>query len=552
PIENSQSTISTSQTSEKPSASNQPDFQLERNEDSKIYIFKNNLFTRTLCPIKPGEPRQMTLQCTTCNWKTTTKVDRFQASNYSRHYELKHLNIAFNTKSEATRKKKSEVVSTTPANFFNPDTRKRPRTNTLPTPEFEEDEAYLRILAFLTENNVSFNAIGSPSFKAMIEYFNRGPFAISRAKATTLLSSTFDRFQAIINSQISEHKKQLGTFCLTFDLWTSKANDSYLGMILSYIKPDFELVYKLLTFEELINNHTGLYIYEEFQRSLEAYPGIDGSSIFSITRDNASNNDTFLTAFQGQNPDFQHDIRCIAHIFNLVAVDIFKAFISNSEIDDAINQYVNWVCYEGEENWPGLNLRPDFEASDQWFETAITRLRRMIVMTKHVTEVRKYFLQGIEHCKREKTLPKDFKKRVIPMDVSTRWNSTWNIIKAALEFRNVLEYVKKYSENEEFKAIFLTHGEWGTLVELEKYFKSSRLFGRITGLKRPVRTKCVQEAYYLLYPPAIQDAEHEGAQDSDDEYFNRRVPESEISAYLQEPVGEKKASPGYCKAINIA
>jgi hypothetical protein len=43
---------------------NKEDFKLELDKDSKIYIFKNSLFTRTLLAIKPNTEREMLIQCT--------------------------------------------------------------------------------------------------------------------------------------------------------------------------------------------------------------------------------------------------------------------------------------------------------------------------------------------------------------------------------------------------------------------------------------------------------------------------------------------------------
>ena len=66
----------------------------------------------------------------------------------------------------------------------------------------------------------------------------------------------------------------------------------------------------------------------------------------SITRDNASSNDTLIEAFQKhynmQTIKFQGDIPCIAHVLNLVIQDILKTLIKNdydtSYIQDIYNK----------------------------------------------------------------------------------------------------------------------------------------------------------------------------------------------------------------------
>ena len=64
-------------------------------------------------------------------------------------------------------------------------------------------------------------------------------------------------------------------------------------------------------------------------------------------RDNVSNNTTFIGSFQEAykvitQSDFLYDIRCIAHIINLIAQDILKEFIiSSSDSADLISKYIN-------------------------------------------------------------------------------------------------------------------------------------------------------------------------------------------------------------------
>ena len=62
----------------------------------------------------------------------------------------------------------------------------------------------------------------------------------------SLLDSTFDRVFSVFNTELKANVESSGTFCLTFDIWTSVAQTAYLGLIINYIDKDFNLVYKLL------------------------------------------------------------------------------------------------------------------------------------------------------------------------------------------------------------------------------------------------------------------------------------------------------------------
>jgi hypothetical protein len=86
---------------------NQSSYQLPIDTESTIYIFQHQLFKRSLLPINIDKERQMLVECTTCKFKKIEQVKGFQASNYARHYRLKHPNIAYNKESEKTRVKKT-------------------------------------------------------------------------------------------------------------------------------------------------------------------------------------------------------------------------------------------------------------------------------------------------------------------------------------------------------------------------------------------------------------------------------------------------------------
>ena len=49
------------------------------------------------------------------------------------------------------------------------------------------------------------------------------------------------------------------------------------------------------------------------------------------------------------------------------------------------------------------------------------------------------------------------------LDTTTRWNSTYYMIKTAIELKQPLTYVFRNTANKEYKRIFLFPAEWKTL-----------------------------------------------------------------------------------------
>ena len=62
---------------------------------------------------------------------------------------------------------------------------------------------------------------------------------INRKKMKSLLDSTFDRFFSVFNTELKANVESSGTFCLTFDVWTSVAQTAYLGLIINYLVQGF-------------------------------------------------------------------------------------------------------------------------------------------------------------------------------------------------------------------------------------------------------------------------------------------------------------------------
>jgi hypothetical protein len=53
-----------------------------------------------------------------------------------------------------------------------------------------------------------------------------------------------------------------------------------MGVIVNFINSDFNLVYKLIGFEEIADHHTALNMFDSFSSIINNYPSITLSNIF--------------------------------------------------------------------------------------------------------------------------------------------------------------------------------------------------------------------------------------------------------------------------------
>ena len=69
---------------------------------------------------------------------------------------------------------------------------------------------------------------------------------INRKKIKLLLSLSYKNSLIKLNSNLVDNINSLGTFSLTFDIWTSNNQIAFIGIILIFIDKNFNLIYKLI------------------------------------------------------------------------------------------------------------------------------------------------------------------------------------------------------------------------------------------------------------------------------------------------------------------
>jgi len=111
-----------------------------------------------------------------------------------------------------------------------------------------------------------------------------------------------------------------------------------------------------------------------------------------ITRDNASNNNKFLKTLRIKN-DIINDIRCSAHILNILVQDILTDYILHSKTD--------YIIDNDDSNNSNINIK-DLSIT--------TKIRKLTTFIKYTTENKKLLFEGIEKYKKEGLIPSNYKK----------------------------------------------------------------------------------------------------------------------------------------------
>ena len=179
--------------------------------------------------------------------------------------------------------------------------------------------------------------------------------------------------------------------CLTTDCWTSQVQDGYMTVTATFIDENWNLHKKVISFF-MVKGHKGEDIGKNLTRCLADW-GLD--RVMTVTVDNASANDSGVDYLRRQlqktniaKGKFLH-MRCAAHIVNLIVRDGLQ------EVDLSIKRV---------------------RAAVRYIKNGTSRL----VKFKEIAE-------------EEKVDSKAFLK----LDVSTRWNYTYLMLKAAIVYEKV-------------------------------------------------------------------------------------------------------------------
>uniref|UniRef100_A0A803LSE4 BED-type domain-containing protein n=1 Tax=Chenopodium quinoa TaxID=63459 RepID=A0A803LSE4_CHEQI len=199
---------------------------------------------------------------------------------------------------------------------------------------------------------------------------------------------------------------------LTTDTWTSIQQINYMCLTVHFVDNDWNLQKRILNFCP-ISSHKGEEIGKEIEKCLLDW---ELEKVFCITVDNASSNDTAIGYMRRKINGWKAGVlkgrflhmRCVAHIVNLVVSDGLKI----------VNE-------------------------------SITRVRQAVRFIKQSPSR----LVRFKKCVVEEKINS---KKLLCLDVPTRWNSTFLMLDAALVFEYAFE---RYSEEDPHYVIELNERE---------------------------------------------------------------------------------------------
>ncbi|KAL6635263.1 hypothetical protein ACP70R_027934 [Stipagrostis hirtigluma subsp. patula] len=240
----------------------------------------------------------------------------------------------------------------------------------------------------------------------------------------------------IMNLYLQEKDKMYAYFktlkchlSATMDMWTSNQNKGYMCVTLHWIDNDWKIQKRIINFFHVTGRHTGEKLSDSFTSCLLKW--YIEKKMFSLTLDNAAANEVavkdIVVELKKHAPLicgglFFH-VRCANHILNLVARD-------------------------------GMSV----------MGSATNNIRAFVLAVKSSTVQWEEFLKCATECGLD-TRPG------LSLDVSTRWNSTYMMLRDALYYKPAFERLISY-ERRKYEKTAPSPEEWTKAEVLIPFLKS--------------------------------------------------------------------------------
>ncbi|KAL7129589.1 hypothetical protein ABFS83_13G078000 [Erythranthe nasuta] len=309
-------------------------------------------------------------------------------------------------------------------------------TGALSSWKFDQDKSRKALARMIIIDELPFCIVEKAGFKAFCSEVQPKFHLISRQTITKDCYEIFFEEKEKLRTYLSESSTRV---CLTSDMWTSIQNLGYLVLTAHFVDKNWILRKKIINFYVVPHPHKGEVIAKVIESCLLEW-GLD--KIMTITLDNARNNDTCVDDLKKRlnkrnmlllGGEFFR-VRCLAHVINLVV----RAGI------------------------------------DEMKET-IKRLRRSVKYVRSSPSR----LQMFKKCIEEEKITC---KRIVCLDVKTRWNSTYLMIDSALPFEKAFDRLEEQDPSYVSECDVIGSKDWANLKSLHAFLEEFYLLTtRISG-----------------------------------------------------------------------
>ncbi|KAF7346964.1 Transposase-like protein [Mycena venus] len=333
-----------------------------------------------------------------------------------------------------------------------------------------------------------FIAVNKPEFCEMLQYVHHHspkPLQIpGDDKVRSLIEKMSDDMVTSLKKIFEANESN---FVLSLDAWTSSNGYAFMAVIIHYIGNDGKLEECLIDFRELSGQHSGENMAAAVWETVDKF-GLIGR-IIAFVMDNATNNDTLVQSFarrcQKEGINFSTTdgrMRCMPHTIHLSALKLLEAIGAlTKEEKRAAKSRSPTSAYQDSATEP-LGRDVDGDIEDLAESRAVFKLRKIVRHVRSSPQRRRKWeadvLRGSEGSK----------PLILILDVKTRWSSTHQMLRRALDLRKgIFTYVGEDGENPDLTPYTLSATEWAALTQVTDWLEAYRYATtKMSATKQPM------------------------------------------------------------------
>lgn len=315
--------------------------------------------------------------------------------------------------------------------------------------KFDPDVSRRELVRMVVLHELPFSLVEYDGFRSFVASLNPLFKMVSRTTAQADCITSYKEHRLVLRDFLKNCNARVS---LTADMWTSNQNLGYLCITCHFIDNEWNVQKRIIRFCLMETPHDALNMYNVILKSIQDWHIED--KIFSFTLDNASVN-TAMINFLKENllekcllhcQGKLFHIRCASHVFNIIVQDGLKA------MDTMIDNIRNSVKYV-----------KSSQSRKEKFEEIIAQVG---VSEKHPS-----------------------------LDVATRWNSTFLMLKSALPFKAAFHALGKQDSNYKYAPTSLEWKRAEDVVNLLRGFYNATKV--VSGSKYPTSNRYFHEVWLV-------------------------------------------------------
>jgi hypothetical protein len=248
---------------------------------------------------------------------------------------------------------------------------------------------------------------------------------------------------------IGTFKNDVGSVCLTSDIWSGKAKEDYLSVVAHFVNSKWELEKRLLALRLIDGKHSGANIANLVATVIDEYSLTE--KVFAITLDNASSNNVAMK--------FLRPFLC-----GYLGVPVPDSSLGTNASDDGLStMFLHQHCSCHVIN---LIVKAGLDPIRTYLDDFRTAITFSNASNQHIAAYKSY-------CMSMAIRPRKF-----GVDMDVRWNSTYLMIKHLLPHKSTFSvFIKTQYPLDEDGTPLLTDNHWAiaekVLSFLELFYEST-------------------------------------------------------------------------------